>query len=97
MEQSVQTVQAISAIYIWVLGGVLGFVLLVLVYVGKTIAKRVGDKLDELVKATIQQTQQIKQIFKGLEKQESKLGALKEEIAEIKLNQHSCKNFTPKK
>ncbi|MBI9055516.1 MAG: hypothetical protein JEY96_16960 [Bacteroidales bacterium] len=97
MEQTGQTIQAVSAVYIWVLGGVLGFVLIILIYVGKTIAKRVGDKLDELVKATIQQTEQIGQIFKGLEKQESKLGVLKKEIVDIKLNQHGCKNFIPKK
>lgn len=88
--------EMINEVYIWVLSGVLGFLLLILVFAGKTIAGRVGAKLDELVRATLEQTQQIKQLFKDMDKQQTKIDELKDDLAKVKLNQHSCKHFEPK-
>lgn len=92
MEQSGQ----IAEVYIWVLSGVLGFLFLILMFVGKTIASRVGGKLDELVKATIQQTEQIKQLFSMYESAQKKIYALKDKLSKISEEKHSCKNYEPK-
>jgi Tfp pilus assembly protein PilN len=88
--------QMIAEVYIWVLSGVLGFLLLVLVFVGKTIASRVGGKLDELVKATIQQTEQIKQLFSMYGSAQKKIDALKNKLGMIEKEKHSCINYKPK-
>lgn len=91
MEQQVAT-----EIYIWVLSGVLGFLLLILMFVGKTIATRVGGKLDELVKATIEQTVQIKQLFSMYELAQNRIDLLKTKLGKIEDEKHSCRNYKPK-
>jgi predicted phage-related endonuclease len=88
--------QAILEVYVWILSGLLSFLLLILIFAGRAIAKGVGEKLDMLVQATIKQTEQIKILFKNIDTAQKRIDRLKKEQSKLKTNQYSCKNFDPK-
>ena len=60
----------LTEVYIWILSGVLGFLLTFFIIIARIVARNVGDKFDVLAKAiqdlsnlTVQQTEQIKTLF----------------------------------
>jgi hypothetical protein len=89
MEQQAEVLK----VYIWVLSGVLGFLITLLTVVGNAMAKNLGEKLTELIKSvdklvviTTQQTEQIKTLFSNKENAEERLSDHDRRIREIELN-----------
>jgi hypothetical protein len=87
-----------NQVYVWLLSGVLAFLITVITIVGTSMARNLGDKLtallasvDKLIVVTTQQTEQIKTLFNNNESTEKRLNDHAERIRDIELNcKRSC-------
>lgn len=86
--------EMINEVYIWVLSGVLGLLLTVLVIVGRMVAINISKKFDDLLKSikqlsdlTIQQTEQIRTLFMNREETNKRLNDHASRIRKLEFGQ----------